>query len=139
MTFDPAIGRQLAGYPEDTSCPTFDKLSTTSSAASESRSRSPSPEDERCVWDDKTGYHDGTGYDSDEETESGSEFVGIGLLPDDVYDEAMNSWRSSIRSRIRKNVEWESLVLARMQVRPRSPFHTLFVLTVRRNACARRF
>ena len=79
---------------------------------SESRSSSVSPTEDRHVWDEKTGY----GVEEDGEGEGEGE-VCIGLLPDEVYEEAMNSWRSSIRRRIRDSVVWESDVLARMQVR----------------------
>lgn len=58
--------------------------------------------------------------ESDDESEDeGDREVCIGLLPEDVYEEAMNPWRSSIRRRIRNSVIWESDVLARMQVRRR--------------------
>ena len=65
------------------------------------------------MWDEKTGYGvEGEG--------AGEGEVCIGLLPDEVYEEAMNSWRSNIRRRIRDSVVWESDVLARMQVRRRT-------------------
>lgn len=42
---------------------------------------------------------------------------GVGRLPDEVYDRTLNWWRAAIRRRIMKNTEWESRVLATMQVR----------------------
>ncbi|KAH9932312.1 uncharacterized protein B0H18DRAFT_987534 [Fomitopsis serialis] len=114
-----AVDSQLAGYPhvDDISSPTSERsFSCGSSIRSESRSSSVSPED-RGVWDEKTGYSP-----EDEPHGQGEEFAGIGLLPEDVYEEAMNSWRSSIRSRIRSCVVWESDVLARMQGYVRTPF-----------------
>lgn len=48
---------------------------------------------------------------------------GVGRLPDDVYDRAMPWWRSAFRRRLFKTVEWESKVLANMQV---SGFQAIF-------------
>ena len=86
---------------------------------SESRSSSVSPTEDRHVWDEKRGYDVESDGEGEGEGEGESE-VCIGLLPDEVYEEAMNSWRSDIRRRIRDSVVWESDVLAKMQVR--SPF-----------------
>lgn len=41
----------------------------------------------------------------------------IGLLSDDVYEEALG-WRATIRKRLVRNLVWESKVIAAMQVRP---------------------
>lgn len=41
---------------------------------------------------------------------------GVGRLPDEVYDRTLNWWRAGIRRSLLKNIEWESKVLATMQV-----------------------
>ncbi|KZT66652.1 hypothetical protein DAEQUDRAFT_730063 [Daedalea quercina L-15889] len=113
-----ATDSQPAGYPfsEDVSSPTSNK-SYCSSMRSVSRSSSVSSVGDRRVWDEKTGY----GAEDEGRAES-EEFAGIGLLPEEVYEEAMNSWRSSIRRRIRNSVLWETEVLAKMQGYVRTPF-----------------
>lgn len=133
-------GSQLAGCPHvDDSSPASDSYIETGSMRSESRSSSVSPTEDRRFWDEKTGY----GMDSDDEGEGEGEDEGegnvcIGLLPEDVYEEAMNSWRSSIRRRIRNSVIWESDVLARMQVRRRCRLHDVCGSSpIRRTASAR--
>ncbi|TFY53347.1 hypothetical protein EVJ58_g9506 [Rhodofomes roseus] len=122
MTQNAGTGSQLAGYPfvedMDASSPTSEKMfSCGSSIRSESRSSSVSPDEDRRVWDEKTGY----GVEGEPRSE-GEVFAGIGLLPEEVYEEAMNSWRSGIRRRIRDSVVWESEVLAKMQEAVRTPF-----------------
>ena len=42
--------------------------------------------------------------------------TGIGLLPDEVYDRALGSWRSKIRRYLTKSLVWESRAIAALQV-----------------------
>lgn len=43
--------------------------------------------------------------------------MGVGRLPDDVYEKVMSPWRAAIRRVVTKNIVWESEMLAVMQVR----------------------
>ncbi|PCH44674.1 hypothetical protein WOLCODRAFT_139137 [Wolfiporia cocos MD-104 SS10] len=97
MSFDISDGSPRAQGALDT----VDLLSY----ADSSRSTTPDPADllERTNDDD------------------GNAFAGIGLLPEEVYDRSMNRWRAAIRRRVRRNVEWESNVLAKMQKFVRRP------------------
>lgn len=40
-----------------------------------------------------------------------------GLRSQDVYDATLSWWRAAVRTRLLKNIEWESKILGRMQVR----------------------
>lgn len=42
--------------------------------------------------------------------------IGVGLLPDEVYDRALSSWRAGIRRQLTKSLAWESRVIGAMQV-----------------------
>lgn len=88
------------------------------------------------AWDEKASSEG-------REKQDDNSFVGIGLLPDDVYVRTMSSWRAAIRRRVRANVEWESKVIANMQERVRRPIldnyfvytsslgtHTFFMITL---------
>ncbi|KAG6877124.1 hypothetical protein C0993_010127 [Termitomyces sp. T159_Od127] len=41
-----------------------------------------------------------------------------GRLPTDVYDATLPRWRAAVRRRIVKSVQWESQVIARLQIEP---------------------
>ncbi|KZT07942.1 uncharacterized protein LAESUDRAFT_677144 [Laetiporus sulphureus 93-53] len=99
------------------------------------------PDAPDAVWHEKnstSGSDDETHRDGDDETS-----VGIGLLPEEVYECTMNSWRAVIHKRVRQNVAWESEVLAKMQAYVRRPIldvyfvytsslgtHTFFMITL---------
>jgi hypothetical protein len=63
------------------------------------------------------------GSDSDDSSIYAS--ASPGYLPDDVYEQTMGWWRASIRRGIVKTVEWESNVIASMQVRTVLKFSAL--------------
>ena len=52
---------------------------------------------------------------SDEKAE-GAEPVPVGRSPDEVYERVMSAWRYVLRRAVARNVQWESEVLAAMQV-----------------------
>lgn len=85
--------------------------SNTTSDWSYTESRASTPDLDGATprtWDEKASSEG-------REKQDDNSLVGIGLLPDDVYDRTMSSWRAAIRRRVRANVEWESKVIANMQ------------------------
>lgn len=87
-------------------------FSSDKSSYSDSRPSTPEPHLYGVHWDEKPG----SGYSSDNDTRGEGAFVGVGLLPEEVYDRTMGKWRAAIRRRVHANIEWESNVLAAMQV-----------------------
>jgi len=58
-------------------------------------------------------------YVANEEIETTT--TAIGILPDEVYERSMSSWRIGIRRYLAKSLAWESRVIASMQRRVRTP------------------
>lgn len=54
-----------------------------------------------------------------------------GTLPADVYDTTLPWWRAAIRRKLTQSIEWESRVLAKMQVRTYFILHSVSISIVR--------
>ena len=91
----------------------------------DSRSSTPDPTDAGANFQSATAtsigdYDEKSDFGEAQNVQDGDADVvprGVGLLPEEVYSRTLSSWRAGIRKRIVKNVEWESQVIARMQVR----------------------
>ena len=73
-------------------------------------------------WDEKAGNVTVTAValestETEEEALLDTAVGAAGRQPEEVYTRTLSWWRAAIRRRIVQNVEWESAVLANMQVR----------------------
>lgn len=55
--------------------------------------------------------------DTGSDAEEAIQHVAAGRLPEEVYERTLTPWRAAVRRRLVQAVEWESRIIAAMQVR----------------------